>query len=266
MKKEEFIGLSPIKISGSLFETGFGISKFVKFKLNGKLYAPVMGGIMNTFGVDPKDRIKDKIFCSLEEKSKFLEFYSKSGDIECPRWIAAAPTLRIGEGLWSPSSNFYLGKVKDYKKMQTTIKFKSIPTKGFFDFSYDLWFTKKEHQKNLTNNEDLEIMIVIDSNFKFPNKGRETEYNGMRVVYHQKKQGSNRQDNKGWEVSFIVSPSHKSLSFDIMDLLKFSSKLTKINFTNHYISSLDIINEFASNSEVKIELTDLEFDFVKKYS
>jgi len=262
--KQKYIGLESLSVEGSSFETGFGISKFVNLKMNEKLFKPALGVIMNTFGVEHKDRIKEKIFCSLKEKNKFLEFYCKSADVEAPRWIVGAPTLRIGNGIWSPHSNFYLGKIKDYKKIQTAIEFKSFCKKGFYDFSYDLWFTENKNQQNSTFRNDLEIMIVVDSNFKFPNKGKETSYNGMRVVYHEKKPGPNRQDKAGWEVSFIVPKDKPNFSFDILELVKFVSKILNKDFSRHYINSMDIIAEFAAKSEAKIELHKLDFDFLKK--
>ena len=76
-------------------------------------------------------------------------------------------------------------------------------------------------------------------------------------------------DKQNWEISatndkLMNAPNQKNLSFDILELLKFCSKLTKIDYSNHYINSLDIIQEFPAKSEVKTKLTNLEFDFVKK--
>ena len=118
------IGINPIKVEGSKFETSHGYSKFVKLKFNNKTYTPIMDGIANTFGVkDHLDRINKKITIGVKEKEKYLSLHAKSSNIELSNpFIAGGSSIILGNSIWGPYSNFELGKIKDYKKLNDIVR------------------------------------------------------------------------------------------------------------------------------------------------
>lgn len=251
-------------LEGSNFETEIANSEIVKVILNGKNIKAKVSAMANVFGVDKVDRLKEKVLCCIKETKNSLSIYSKSADLTFPRWIGGASTLRIGEGIWGPKSGLTFKQVKEYKKIETDIDFKHLINSGSSNLSYDIWLTKKESlpdKMETTKQEDLEIMIILNSNFKFPwEKIMENEE--FCILYQNKNKNELARD-KGHCIAFI--PKNK-MKFDIFNMISICSDKLKIDFFNHYIRSFDIINEFAKNTESEAIITKLEINLeeVKK--
>jgi hypothetical protein len=256
-------GINKISVGGSNFEVGFGYSKFVRLKLNNRRIIPVFSATANVFGSNKEDRTKDKIFCKIEEEKECLRLYAKSKGLDFPRWIGGAPTIRIGEGIWGPQSGLKFKQVKDYKDIQTTIDFKHEIKQGFSDLSYDIWLTKEIYPVNFsetTRQEDLEIMIILDSNFKFPWKViGETE--NFIIIYEDKNKNPLARD-RGHCVAFI--PKKPTNKFNILSLIELCSEFLKKDFSKHFIRSFDIINEFAKDTETIVKITKLDLEIKEK--
>jgi len=259
---KEYIGLNPLKIEGSKFEVGYGYSKFVNLKINGKSYVPILSSIINTFGVDWKDKLKEKVFCKIEEMDDYLSFYTKTTDFQSSLpFIYGAPTIKLGESIWGPSSGFDLGKVKDYKKMDTSIRWDFNVKKGYSDFSYDIWLTKDKKSKN-SEKDDVEIMVILSSNFPFPWK-KVMETNKFVMQYHNKNSKEWASTDRGHVIVFFLKNKTKNYGFDIKEMIKYCEKYLKASLKDYYIRSIDIINEFSKNTEVEAKLFNLSFDFKK---
>jgi hypothetical protein len=258
----KYFGLHPIKVEGSNFETGYGYSRFIKLKINSKKYYPILSARANTFGVKQQDRVKEKVFCSIEEKEDHLRFFAKSGEVEAPRWICGTPTLIIGNGIWGPKNNFELGQVESYKNLKASTIWEFNPKRGHGDFAFDIWFTKKKDQSINSEEKDLEIMVVLDNNFNFPWKQiDETE---DFIIKHENKNENRLASDKGHCVAFILKKKTKKFDVNITELISSCKKYLRINFENYYIRSIDIINEFAKNSEIETKLYNLDFKFEKR--
>jgi hypothetical protein len=252
-----------INFKGSKFEKGYGYSKFVKLKLKDKTSTPILSGIANTFGVNYKDRNKKNIFCEVKESNNGLDFYSKCNLKNSNSWILAASTIRIGKSIWETDpkfTGFDLGKVKDYKKLMTDINFVAKVRKGFGDFSYDIWLTK-DRSFGKAKKDTIEIMIILYKNFdNFLGKIIQ-ETKDFEIRYELKKNKSGGFDN-GHTFAFVLK-NKKIRKFDILQLIDYCSKKLKKDLNNHYLRSIDVINEISYNTDMKVILKELNFDFNK---
>jgi hypothetical protein len=251
-----------LSLEGSNFETEIANSQIVKVILNGKDIKAKVSAMANVFGVNKEDRFKEKVLCCVKETKNSLNIYSKSTDLNFPRWIGGASTLRIGEGIWGPKSGLAFKQVKNYKKIETLIDFKQLISQGNSNLSYDIWLTKEDSlpdRMETTKQEDLEIMIILNSNFKFPwEKIMETEY--FDILYENKNKNKLARD-KGHCVAFVTK---NKMNFDILDMISICSDKLKIDFSKHYIRSFDIIKEFAKNTESEAKITKLEIDLTEE--
>ncbi len=256
-------GINPLQVEGSNFETGYGHSKFVKFKINNKEMMPIFSANANVFGSNREDRTKEKVFCQIKEEKNSLNLYARTSGLNFPRWIGGAPTFRIGEGVWGPQSGLKFKQIKNYKKIQTSIEFNHLIKKGFSDFSYDIWLTKETHPANIfetTREEDVEIMITLNSNFKFP--WTKLEENENFIVLYEDKNKNPLARDKGHCICFIQKK--KINKFDILELINLCSKYLKKDLSKHYLRSFDLINEFAKNTETIAKITKLRIDLIEK--
>ncbi len=252
---KEFYKLDTIKAEGASFELGYGYSKFVKMKLNGKRLTPIlwcwsnMGGIKNF-----KDRVKEKVFGKVEEQKTFLKFYGKSKNPELNNpFIVGYSSIKFGKSPWGPKTGVELGKVKNYKKIGFSTRWKFNLKKGHGNFTYDIWLTKKN--KLGPEKTDLEIMIWLDYNFTPPYKeiGKTKEFT---IKY-------NRYKGKWHRIDFYLNNKSGKIDLDILELIKFCKK--KINMLdNYYIRSIELGTEFAKNSEVEAKLYELNMDFERR--
>ena len=251
----KYYGLNPIKVEGSSFEIGYGYSKFVDLKINGKKYKPIIAVQANTFGVKNwEDRKKEKIYSRVEDKKEYLEFYAKSGNVDLNGpFIAGISIAKLGQSVWGPTSGFYLGKMKDYKKMEFTTKWVS-KIKGFGNFVYDIWFSRNKIG-SLDDKKDVEVEIWLSSNFNPPGeKIGETE---DFVIFHKEK----NHNGKHWFNLALKEKTNKN-SFDLKDILKHIQN--KVNYIEDlYIRSIDFGSEYAKNSKVETKVYKINFDFKK---
>jgi len=251
----KYIGLNPLKVEGSRFETAYGYSKFVKMKLDKKNYVPVLNSIANNWGVKKEeDRVRDKVFCSVCEKEGFLDFYSHCKDIELSGiFIAGYPSIKVGESPWGPFNGYFLGQVNNYKKMNVFAKW-DFKVSGNANFAFDIWLTKES--KGRLSNEAAEVMVWIDYNFNLPDK-QIGETKDFIIKYKEKgHNGANR-------ISFIAKKKNGKTRFDLAEL--FTQCKNKIsNIDSYFIRSIEVGVEFSKNTEANAKLFNLNFDFETK--
>jgi hypothetical protein len=255
------IGLDKINVYGSRFETGFGYSEIVKLKLDGETYLPVVSGLVNVFGVPFDKRDSENIFCSIVSKKNFVEFYSKCDLKKSDSWILGATTLRVGESIWGTFTGPNLGKIKNYKKLKTKIDYKLKIKRGFGDFAYDLWLTKSRNFGK-ADKDTVEIMIVLEKNFNnfLGEVIEETEE--FQVRYQLKENKSDGVDN-GHTFAFILK-NKKLREFDILKLVNYCERKLKKKLGNYHLRSIDLVNEFSYNTEMKVDLKKLSMGMEKK--
>jgi len=255
-------GTKPVSIKGSKFEAVQGYSKVISLKIDNKKHTPLLSFLVNTFGIDWKDKTRKKVFCRIEDKKGYIYFHSKTSDFQpLTPWICGASTVRLGKGIWGPSSGFELGKAGDYRKMKTSVKWDFNAIKGYSDLSYDIWLTKKKESTN-SEKKDVEIMVVLSSNFKFPWK--KIGENDNFIILHNDKNKFEHFKDKGHTITFILKKKTNRAKFDISDLIKYPSKYLKLNLKDYYLRSIDIIQEFTKNAESEVKLYNLDFDFIRK--
>mgnify|MGYP003973941605 CR=1 FL=1 len=174
--KMKHIGINPINVEGSKFETSYGYSKFVKLNLNGKTYFPILSGIANTFGVkNHEDRINKRMVCSVNEEKNYLKLHAQSSNIDLSNpFIAKDLEVDKKELLenWikykrkSVKKNFELEKT--YKKLKKDYIVASMS--GVLDIHYKLCNEKKVYDvfefnicsyKVKTNKPDLKIYKLL---------------------------------------------------------------------------------------------------------
>lgn len=252
----KYIGINPIKVEGSKFEIGYGYSKFVTLNLNNKSYTPVLNATVNTWGVDWKEKIKEKVFCRIEEKNNYLSIYSKCGNVEAKKYIAGYPSIKLGESLWGPYNSFSLGKLKEYTSMDISASW-DFKTKGISNLAYDVWLTKNK-SNNLTK-DDVEVMVWLDYNFEPPWKDF-GECGDFKVKYMRKNKDW---DNGGHVFAFFYKKKVKKSSFDLIKLVDYCKKKVK-SLGSYNIRTIELGTEFTKNSEVEARIKKLNFYFKKK--
>ena len=246
--------MDEINIEGSNFEQTIGVSKFVKLVLNNKKSNPKLGAIINVFGVNPENRRKEKVFAKVLERTKFLEFYAKTSKTISKEWIVGIPTIKFGNGIWKPNSGINLGKLKDYKKLNSYCKW-DFSVKGFGELIFDLWLTKGNKQP-ISN--DVEIMIVLEKNFNLPWE-KIGNIKNFEILHNIKKKGDNSH-----VFAFIKKRKSNSIKLNFLELVKFCEGFLKKNLKEYNLRSIDFGPEFSNNTEIIIKLYKLVFNFKKK--
>ena len=256
----KYTGLNPIYVRGSKFELGYGYSNFIKLKINNKIFTPIISATANTHGLkDWKDRIKNKVFVGIEEKSKYLSFFADANEFELSGpFIAGYPSIRLGESVWGPTCGFKLGKLKNYSKMGIYSDWKFVIKKGYANLAYDIWLTKGESGPVKKN--DIEIMVWLDYNFEVPHEIiKETDIFKLKYI---KKRGG-QFDGVNWITFIIKKGKSNNFKFDLLDLINYCKTKIK-NIEDYYIRSIDLGVELSKNTKAEAKLYELNFDFTKR--
>ncbi|MGV8151483.1 MAG: GH12 family glycosyl hydrolase domain-containing protein [Candidatus Nanoarchaeia archaeon] len=258
--KKEYLGINPIKVEGSRYEVEFGYSKFVNLRINNISYIPVLSAAVNMWGINWKDKIKEKAYAKVQEEKRFLSFYAKTSDVKCPQWIAGYPSIRFGQSPWSPHSGFEIGMLKNYRKMNVSTKWEYKTNKECYsNFTYDIWLTK--NKKGDLTNKDIEIMVWLDNNFKrLPDWDNMDKFGDFVIVKHKKK---NLEWNNGGHVfAFFLEKGKTQFKFDLKDIANHCKFLIK-DIDDYYIRTIELGSEFGQNAKVKAKLFKMDMEFEK---
>lgn len=256
----KFIGINPLKLEGSKLENSYGYSKFVKMKIGEKSYFPIITATINSWGIkNYEDKIKKNVYGKIEDSKNSLDFSINCSDVEVNGFIAGYPSIIIGETIWGPFNGFKLGQIKDYKKIKIETKWDFSINKGFANFAYDIWLTKKED--GYLQKKDIEIMIWIDRNFDLPYE-QIAETKDYIIKYMYKKPGSLGVTNTHWFI-FLLKDKIKNYDFDIIKLIKECKKKIK-DIDSYYIRSIELGIEFSKDTKANAKLYNLNLEFETK--
>lgn len=256
----KFIGINPLKLEGSKFETSYGYSKFVKMKIGEKSYSPIITATINPWGIkNYEDKVKKNVYGKIEDSKNSLDFSINCSDVEVNGFIAGYPSIRVGETIWGPFNGFKLGRIKDYQKIKINTKFDFSIKKGFANLAYDIWLTKKKDDS--LQKGDIEIMVWLDRNFDLPYE-QIAETKGYVIKYVMKKPGSPGVINTHW-FTFLSKNKNKESDFDLIEVIRECRKKVK-NIDYYYIRSIELGIEFSKDTKANAKLYNLNLDFKLK--
>lgn len=242
-----------IRLSGSINKNMIGYSKFVNLDLNGEKTKPLLTATINPWGINKKDLGKKlKFFAEIKDKTNYLDISIKCKKVGT-KGMAGYPSIIFGQSPWWPSSDIVLNKLKDYKKIKITTKW-NFKGNGFTNFMYNVWLDKKE--KGKLNENNVEMMIILDGAFDPPWKELESSKN-FKVKYRRKGKDYHRAGH-----TFVFFPKTRKKSFDLIELTDYcKNKIKGVN--EYYLRSIELGSEFTANTEVKVKIYNVNFDFRK---
>lgn len=257
----KYFGINRIKLEGYKFESGFGYSKHVNLKMDGKKFVPVLISHIVNWGVKEPWKLTQKdVNCKIIDKENFLELSAEAKGLYCPSKICGFTAIRFGESPWGPYSNLRLGQIKNWKSILVDVKW-VFNAKGIADLVFDLWLTK--NKADLPKETDIELMVWLDYESLYPFGEKRGNFENFSIHFGDVKKTREFIPHQPCStISYFYTKNTKKINFDLIKLILNSVKYFGIkNIKKYWIRNIDFGIEYTKNARVKAKIYKLNYKF-----